>query len=108
MELRLFAFAVAIASCHCFPSSNCNLERCAPVPNDCKAGVTKDYDKCCPICAQAEGEECGGTWDAYGVCGIDLVCQTNGQPQNDYDLPIGICEPARRFSARNILKRMLW
>nr|API81342.1 venom toxin [Hemiscorpius lepturus] len=106
MELRLFALAVLIASCHCWPRKHCT-EPCGPFPNDCENGVTKDYDGCCAICAKGEGEECGGLWNDYGVCGVDLVCETNGEASSEYDLPRGVCVPARRFSTRNIVKRML-
>uniref|UniRef100_A0A4W6CYA1 Ig-like domain-containing protein n=1 Tax=Lates calcarifer TaxID=8187 RepID=A0A4W6CYA1_LATCA len=40
----------------------------------CKGGVTTGVCGCCPVCARAEGETCGGTWDYLGKCDEGLVC----------------------------------
>lgn len=41
-----------------------------------------DVCNCCPICAQADGQRCGGTFDIEGKCGMELYCK---QPYHNGD-----------------------
>ncbi|XP_074530073.1 insulin-like growth factor-binding protein 7 [Halichoeres trimaculatus] len=53
----------------------CDLEQCAPLPAEgCPAGSLQDSCGCCPLCAAAEGELCGGRRAAARRCGAGLEC----------------------------------
>ncbi|XP_067132120.1 venom protein 302-like [Centruroides vittatus] len=91
---------VASASLNCVP---CKDVECNRVPSDCPVGVTKDPCGCCGVCAKNLGEPCGGPFNSYGTCGIDLVCDLGDFPPNedprDYaDAPIGKCIVGRRMT----------
>ena len=44
-------------------------------PECCSSGeLTEDACGCCPTCAKAENELCGGPWNAAGRCAKDLNC----------------------------------
>ena len=29
---------------------------------------------CCPVCARAENEFCGGEWNSHGTCAVGFYC----------------------------------
>ncbi|XP_043940268.1 serine protease HTRA4 [Protopterus annectens] len=54
--------------------SPCDESRCAPLHNYCPAGEVRDHCGCCPVCAAAEGEACGGSGTGRWQCGEELLC----------------------------------
>lgn len=52
------------------------------VVTECAAGMVMDVCNCCPLCAQAEGEICGGKFEMDGKCGMELYCR---QPYHSGD-----------------------
>lgn len=60
-------------SVHSLSCSSCELTTC-PVLIDCPYGLVKDPCNCCAICAQGEGQVCGGKYDLEGVCGVEYYC----------------------------------
>ena len=50
---------------------------CEPIfPTNCTSGqLGKDMCGCCDVCANAEGEECGGVWNMAGTCADYLFCE---------------------------------
>ena len=68
------------------PPLCCQAGACSP-PACCPSGSsTLDICGCCHVCAGAEGEACGGPWDAQGSCGAGLRCfrQCGGLRQHYY------------------------
>ena len=68
------------------PPLCCQAGACSP-PACCPSGSsTLDICGCCHVCAGAEGETCGGPWDAQGSCGAGLRCfrQCGGLRQHYY------------------------
>merc|ERR1712179_43452 len=66
------------------PSSSLDCEPCVyqspckdePKAEDCKSGqLSNDICGCCKICANAEGEICGGEWNEAGSCADHLYCK---------------------------------
>merc|ERR1711976_559697 len=52
----------------------CGLYPCE-TPVCCPSGeLTLDVSGCCPVCAKAENELCGGPWNINGNCAKDLNC----------------------------------
>ena len=72
---------------------SCQLTAC-PVVTDCKAGMVKDVCNCCAICAQSEGDECGGKFELNGKCGLDLFCQQDYNSGDDLleQSAVGVCK----------------
>ncbi|KAL7401855.1 hypothetical protein ABVT39_005431 [Epinephelus coioides] len=66
--------AQQLQTLHCPPCEqiHCSTQRALKL--QCKGGVTTGVCGCCPVCARAEGETCGGTWDYLGKCDEGLVC----------------------------------
>jgi len=67
--------------------SICNHSFC-PKPTNCKGGLTMGVCRCCEICAQTEGEICGGFWNFYGKCDQGLKCEVTRK--KFHGLP-GVC-----------------
>ncbi|XP_060891628.1 IGFBP domain-containing protein [Labrus mixtus] len=59
---------------HCPPCERIHCSSRRALKLQCKGGVTTGVCGCCPVCARAEGEACGGTWDYLGKCDEGLVC----------------------------------
>ncbi|TNN87121.1 Venom protein 302 [Liparis tanakae] len=59
---------------HCPPCERVHCSTRRALKLQCKGGVTTGVCGCCPVCARAEGESCGGTWDYLGKCDEGLVC----------------------------------
>lgn len=59
---------------HCPPCEQIHCSSRRTLKLQCKGGVTTGVCGCCPVCARAEGETCGGTWDYLGKCDKGLVC----------------------------------
>ncbi|XP_067132101.1 single insulin-like growth factor-binding domain protein-1 [Centruroides vittatus] len=54
-------------------NTNCNEQTCQAAPEDCSSGfVTTSCG--CTVCAQSEGDECGGFMNEYGQCGDGMYC----------------------------------
>uniref|UniRef100_A0AAV2L0J7 IGFBP N-terminal domain-containing protein n=1 Tax=Knipowitschia caucasica TaxID=637954 RepID=A0AAV2L0J7_KNICA len=76
---------------HCPP---CERVHCSPrtaLRLRCKGGVTTGVCGCCPVCAKAEAESCGGAWDYLGKCDQGLVCvfEESGQDKTERT---GVCK----------------
>ncbi|TWW76032.1 Venom protein 302 [Takifugu flavidus] len=71
---------------HCPPCEQVHCSSRRALKLLCKGGVTTGVCGCCPVCARAEGETCGGTWDYLGKCDQGLVCVSQG---SDHE---GICQ----------------
>ncbi|XP_032379051.1 cysteine-rich motor neuron 1 protein [Etheostoma spectabile] len=59
---------------HCPPCEQIHCSSRRALKLQCKGGVTTGVCGCCRVCARAEGETCGGTWDYLGKCDKGLVC----------------------------------
>ncbi|XP_074533110.1 insulin-like growth factor-binding protein 4 [Halichoeres trimaculatus] len=59
---------------HCPPCERIHCSSRRALKLQCKGGITTGVCGCCPVCARAEGETCGGTWDYLGKCDEGLVC----------------------------------
>merc|ERR1719481_2178464 len=70
----------------CFRCGRCNYEICEnPKPETCKSGeLRRNLCGCCQVCANAEGESCGGK---AGACASGLECNDDGMFASRY----GIC-----------------
>lgn len=67
---------------------SCELTTC-PLVTECVAGMVMDECNCCPVCAQSNGDTCGGKYDLMGKCGLDLFCYHDyGAEENS----VGICK----------------
>uniref|UniRef100_A0A1V1WBG2 Putative venom protein n=1 Tax=Superstitionia donensis TaxID=311983 RepID=A0A1V1WBG2_9SCOR len=84
--LGIFTSSMALS---CLP---CYERECEPLPAHCPAGIGKDICYCCPVCAQAENEECGGPWDMLGRCGDGLTCVKEEDDYIDEFNRGGICK----------------
>lgn len=73
----LCSIFAAVLSLSCM---SCDRANCGPKPK-CKGGYTKDVCGCCDVCAKVEGERCGGYWNHFGRCDMDLTCvlRVNGK-----------------------------
>ncbi|XP_032869647.1 serine protease HTRA1-like [Amblyraja radiata] len=49
----------------------CELSRCPPASGNCSQGQALDGCGCCPVCAAAEGQSCGGR---HGQCAPAFQC----------------------------------
>uniref|UniRef100_A0A8D3BA56 Serine protease HTRA1A-like n=1 Tax=Scophthalmus maximus TaxID=52904 RepID=A0A8D3BA56_SCOMX len=59
--------------------ARCDKSLCPRLPADCPAGQAPDACHCCPVCASAEGEACGGSGKLGDpVCGEGLECSVPG------------------------------
>ncbi|XP_035224888.1 insulin-like growth factor-binding protein-related protein 1 [Stegodyphus dumicola] len=57
--------------------SECDMNSCEP-PEDCYAGLVKDFCNCCYKCARREGERCDHDdlhIEGFGHCGDNLECR---------------------------------
>ncbi|XP_059190322.1 IGFBP domain-containing protein [Centropristis striata] len=68
------AAAQQLQALHCPPCERIHCSTRRALKLQCKGGVTTGVCGCCPVCARAEGETCGGTWDYLGKCDEGLVC----------------------------------
>lgn len=59
---------------HCPPCERIHCSSRRTLKLQCKGGITTGICGCCPVCARAEGETCGGNWDYLGKCDEGLVC----------------------------------
>uniref|UniRef100_A0A8C2ZCD0 IGFBP N-terminal domain-containing protein n=1 Tax=Cyclopterus lumpus TaxID=8103 RepID=A0A8C2ZCD0_CYCLU len=66
--------AQQLQALHCPPCERIHCSTRRALKLQCKGGVTTGVCGCCPVCARAEGENCGGTWDYLGKCDEGLVC----------------------------------
>uniref|UniRef100_UPI0037E97BC1 cysteine-rich motor neuron 1 protein n=1 Tax=Semicossyphus pulcher TaxID=241346 RepID=UPI0037E97BC1 len=66
--------AQLLQALHCPPCERIHCSSRRALKLQCKGGVTTGVCGCCPVCARAEGETCGGTWDYLGKCDEGLVC----------------------------------
>ncbi|XP_076373138.1 serine protease HTRA1B-like [Tachypleus tridentatus] len=94
---QIFMFSLLLVYCYFHLISGdqddpcvalCERSNCPQMTKPCKAGVTTDQCDCCPVCARAEGEKCGGNkLMNLGKCGEGLYCDTTNNPNG-----IGICK----------------
>lgn len=57
----------------------CDRTMCPTVSKDCQTSSVLDQCNCCPVCASAEGEACGGVGKLGDpVCGEGLECAVPG------------------------------
>lgn len=82
--LLLVILQLCVKLMECLTCESCQLTSC-PVLTECKAGMVMDVCNCCAICAQSEGEKCGGKYELNGKCGLEFYCH-----QDDGDSH-GIC-----------------
>ncbi|KAL6106564.1 uncharacterized protein ACO6RY_10411 [Pungitius sinensis] len=68
------AAAQQLQALHCPPCERVHCAARRSLELRCAGGVTTGVCGCCPACARAEGETCGGTWDYLGKCDEGLVC----------------------------------
>ncbi|XP_040019212.2 uncharacterized protein LOC120809460 [Gasterosteus aculeatus] len=68
------AAAQQLQALHCPPCERIHCSTRRALKLQCAGGVTTGVCGCCPVCARAEGETCGGTWDYLGKCDEGLVC----------------------------------
>ncbi|KAM8891201.1 uncharacterized protein AB9W97_011852 isoform 1-T1 [Spinachia spinachia] len=68
------AAAQQLQALHCPPCERIHCSARRALKLQCAGGVTTGVCGCCPVCARAEGESCGGTWDYLGKCDEGLVC----------------------------------
>ncbi|XP_037635568.1 insulin-like growth factor-binding protein 7 [Sebastes umbrosus] len=67
----------------------CDPDQCAPLPVPvCPSGTLLDSCGCCPVCAAAAGELCGGRRAAARRCGAGLECVKSDE---DKKKKIGVC-----------------
>ncbi|KAF6020327.1 CRIM1 [Bugula neritina] len=89
MEMYPLIFVIHILIFFPIPTHSLSCVSCqginCPVVTDCDAGMTLDVCNCCPVCAQGEGDKCGGSFDIHGKCGLGLYCDQQAK-QN------GICK----------------
>ncbi|XP_017261221.1 IGFBP domain-containing protein isoform X2 [Kryptolebias marmoratus] len=78
---------------HCPPCERIHCSTRRALRLRCKGGLTTDVCGCCPACARADGEACGGTWDYLGKCDGGMVCV---HQESDADKPEaerrGVCK----------------
>lgn len=89
----LLGIYVCITLVSCLTCKSCQPSSC-PVVTECSAGLVMDVCNCCAVCAQSEGEQCGGRFELDGKCGIEYYCQL--KPLHGYGSPessiVGICQ----------------
>lgn len=68
------AAAQQLQALQCPPCERIHCSTRRALKLQCAGGVTTGVCGCCPVCARAEGETCGGTWDYLGKCDEGLVC----------------------------------
>ncbi|XP_023239027.1 single insulin-like growth factor-binding domain protein-2 [Centruroides sculpturatus] len=102
MNPRLITFFI-ITFCLFSVSLSLKCRSCSDVicvdktEEDCPGvGVTKYGCKCCKVCAQGIGQECGGLYNIAGICGRNLVCIRPPLPEGfDEDMvnySVGTCQ----------------
>lgn len=70
------AFSILAVVCTLSCGFPCNPAECRDV-GPCAHGTVKDPCACCDVCAKGLGEECGGSYNGFGRCGVGLVCNIN-------------------------------
>jgi len=74
LRLVLVVFACLTGGVHSLSCLPCQEVTCPP-PACCTSGsYTLGICGCCQVCAQAEGEACGGPWGTSGSCAAGLRC----------------------------------
>lgn len=79
---------------HCPPCEQIHCSTRRALKLQCKGGVTMGVCGCCPVCARAEGETCGGRWDYLGKCDEGLACVYQGSDKTSSDQE-GICKTGK-------------
>ncbi|XP_013887798.1 insulin-like growth factor-binding protein 7 [Austrofundulus limnaeus] len=84
VPILLSSLPVLSAGPGCGP---CDPGRCAPLPvRGCPAGSLRDACGCCPVCAAADGELCGGRSAGARRCGSGLECVRSNKKSR-----MGVC-----------------
>ncbi|XP_067123899.1 venom protein 302-like [Centruroides vittatus] len=89
---------ICIAVAYALDCPTCDKSQCKP-HGRCPAGIVKDVCACCEVCSKLIGEECGGPWNIFGICGHSSVCAKPPPPpevdneQVWYFNQKGICSP---------------
>ena len=84
--------AQQLQALHCPPCERIHCSTRRALKLQCKGGVTTGVCGCCPVCARAQGETCGGTWDYLGKCDEGLVCVYQESADKAEAERTGICE----------------
>ncbi|XP_070762787.1 cysteine-rich motor neuron 1 protein [Enoplosus armatus] len=85
--------AQQLQALHCPPCEQIHCSSRRALKLQCKGGVTTGVCGCCPVCAKAEGEACGGMWDYLGKCDEGLVCVYQDAAADKPDAERrGVCE----------------
>ncbi|XP_067132100.1 venom protein 302-like [Centruroides vittatus] len=81
----LFLVAIScIAVSYALDCPDCDKSKCSP-HGVCSVGIVTDVCGCCDVCAKNVGEECGGPWNVFGLCGSKLVCLKKPPPPDVKD-----------------------
>ncbi|XP_066962758.1 single insulin-like growth factor-binding domain protein-2 [Macrobrachium rosenbergii] len=63
---------VTVSGLTCRP---CETVKCAsPESLDCPFGAVERQCGCCYECRKGKGEECGGSYNIFGTCSEELIC----------------------------------
>merc|ERR1711970_778980 len=99
-HLALGIFMGLLAGCLSLCFLPCDDRDCAPTSH-CKYGITLDDCGCCDVCELISGEECGGPFNAAGICGGGLLCHKN--TSTDPDNSFGICIQDTGFDLDDVI-----
>ena len=87
----------------------CNDSLCPPFdPDNCSYGVIKDANDCCSICANGEGDKCGGAFNVFGDCTNGTKCMVEVEFGLHYFVYIqksGICKYTGTFSQLQLVSQ---
>ena len=88
------AAAQQLQTLHCPPCERIHCSTRRALKLQCKGGITTGVCGCCPVCARAEGDTCGGTWDYLGKCDEGLLCvyQESGAEDKPDAERRGVCK----------------
>ncbi|KAK1887608.1 Venom protein 302 [Dissostichus eleginoides] len=88
------AAAQQLQALHCPPCERIHCSTRRALKLQCKGGITTGVCGCCPVCARAEGDTCGGTWEYLGKCDEGLLCvyQESGAEDKPDAERRGVCK----------------